>query len=760
MTEWTANPIYPLWVVALIFLVCLGALRIGPDFGQLSANRRRILALLRALIFTGFLICLLRPGLVTTTRKPQKAILTLLVDLSRSMQLAHDAEGTSRFEALQRTLQKNRALLAELKDRHIQLKAYGFARELIPLEASDDAIVLPEQPDGGLSDLASGLFQSVRGIRSQRPVGTILMSDGVENTGPDPEISLPQAIQQFRQMQAPLFTVAFGQQGDAGQFADLAITNMPEQFSVNVKNELLVNATLKTRGFVNREIPARLIVADANGKETTVQTIRKTVTQQEQEIELQFSYIPDQAGQFTLRVEAEAQPQELVTKNNSLPAFLSVDEKGLRILYLHGKEGLEELYLRKSIDAAQGIDMDVVYIPQSTRSRWPLDRNELFSNALYDVYIIHDLDASALYRKDDPRSSLKTLVDQIEKGKGFMMIGGNHSFGAGGYYQTPLGNILPIEIREFEHQPFENKPRRSDLHIPGPIILRPTRSHYLTDLFPADNRNSWAKLPPLSSINRFSGLKSQARVLLESTDSDPVLIQGNYGGRLLLFAGDSTWKWWTAGRKDIHKRFWRQVIFWLAKRDGLGNDNIRINLPQRRFEPETEVKFSCEATTTLGEPIRGARFSGTLSGPNQLETQVSITDFEDSAQGILPGQLLTNPGRYSLRVQGSKDGRDLGSARVEFVVIDRDSEKINPVANPGKLLRMAGQTAEWGGKFVPPEEFGDLLREIIDNRQDAEIEVQTHWRLGDTFADAFAAVLVFAILFASEWILRKAWGLV
>ena len=760
MTQWTLNPIYPPWVLIVAGALLFLSLWIGPNYGNLSRGKTFALRLLRGFVFLLLLLCFLRPGLITTIRKPQTAVLTLLIDLSRSMELAHNAEGISRFDAVKNVLKRHQNEIGSLKDQNIELKVFGFDRELVPLELTNGTIGFPERPEGGQTDMANSLAQSFRGIRSRRPLGTILMGDGVENVGIEQPVNLSQALKQFQELQSPLLTVAFGQQGDAGQFADLAITNMPEQFSVNIKNELLVNATLKTRGFVNREIPIRLVVEDRAGNSQTVQTLRKMITREEQEIELEFSFIPEVAGQFTLRVEAETQSQELVTKNNALPAFLNVDEKGLRVLYVRGKEGIEQLYLKKSIDAAQGIDIDVVYVNPNSRSRWPLDRNELFSNPLYDVFIFHDIDASAFYRTDDERSSLASIVSQIEKGKGFLMIGGNHSFGAGGYFETPLGNILPIEMGQFERQPFDSGSRRSSLHVPGPIVLEPARRHYLTNLFASDNEKNWKQLPPLSSVNRFKGLKDQARVLLRSTDSDPVLIQGNYGGRILLFAGDSTWKWWTSGNKDIHKRFWRQVIFWLAKRDGMGNDDIKIDLPQRRFFPETEVKFTCEATSTLGERIRGAQFNGQLVAPDGSTQPISLSTLDTEALGTIDGELLTEPGRYSLEVSGIQGERDLGSTRVEFVVIDRDSEKSNPVADPGRLLRMAMSTRDYGGRSVPPEEFGALIRELIDRREDQEIEVQSKWQLGDTTGDALSVVLCFVLLLGVEWTLRKKWGLV
>lgn len=59
---------------------------------------------------------------------------------------------------------------------------------------------------------------------------------------------------------------------DAGQFSDIAVENMADQFSVFVKNQLVIKATVRTQGFVNQQIPVRLILEDSAGKQTTVHT--------------------------------------------------------------------------------------------------------------------------------------------------------------------------------------------------------------------------------------------------------------------------------------------------------------------------------------------------------------------------------------------------------------------------------------------------------------------------------------------------------
>jgi uncharacterized membrane protein len=173
----------------------------------------------------------------------------------------------------------------------------------------------------------------------------------------------------------------------------------------------------------------------------------------------------------------------------------------------------------------------------------------------YNVYIIGDLDSSA-FRKED----LQALHDSVAKnGAGLIMLGGFHSFWAGGYQKTPLADLLPLEVRPIDQlskQDFDAK-IREDLHLkpvpladgPGPgktgvKMLPDARFGYEPPMRLASrdqNRAAWEKLPPLDGANKFEALKVTARPLAVSSDGKPLLVASEFGaGRVLAFAGDST----------------------------------------------------------------------------------------------------------------------------------------------------------------------------------------------------------------------------
>ena len=64
-----------------------------------------------------------------------------------------------------------------------------------------------------------------------------------------------------------------------------------------------------------------------------------------------------------------------------------------------------------------------------------------FAPGRYNAYILSDLPANILTAKQQ-----KLLTESVRQGAGLMMLGGHASFGAGGWADTPLADILPVHI--------------------------------------------------------------------------------------------------------------------------------------------------------------------------------------------------------------------------------------------------------------------------------------------------------------------------
>ncbi len=767
MDSWVLQPVINPIAATIAIVVVTLLLIVGPSFANVTVRRRISLTLIRLGVIAMAALALFRPGCVQKVEKNQSAVLLFLLDVSRSMELPHQKDNSSRWGALKDAIESNQAKLDQLRELKVDVRFFAFDNQVVPLDIIEGKVQLPEKPLGSETDIGTAIYRKSQDIRDQRVVGMVVASDGGQNAD-DPEIELSQATDTLRDMEIPLYTMAFGMPANSSQVADIAITNLPEQHRVVVKNRLNVKATLIARGFTNRSVVAQLIIVNRQGVETVVDSVTVQPTRPYEEILVVFkNFVPSETGEFQMKVRAVRQPEEVAFRNNELPSFLSVSDGGLRVLFLDGNLRYEQTYLLDALsNAAQGIDVDIRRIHPNTYKSWPISGlAELFEDPTYDVFIIGDLHADALYDAETQTRNLDALVKAVENGKGLLLLGGQNSFGPGNYFGTPLADIMPILMDRSEGKSFgPNVELKKDLHINKPIGLKPVgERHFVTNLGQGDNNVAdWKKLWKLAGANRFHGLKDNALVLLESDDAikSPILVAGFLGGRVLAFAGDTTWRWFTHGEEDAYNQFWRQVIFWLAFWDGKNDDMVWLLLPQRRYSPMANIRFTTGARTLTGEEITGASYQAKLTSPGGATSDVLIRQSTEENWATLDRDLVTAPGLYSIEVTAKKDGKELGSTRREFVVFDRDKEKANPAADPEQMARLANQTKEVGGKSIMPDELGDLLDDIIANPKEMKIEIPTKWQLGETFADSAGFLGLFVALLGVEWWLRKKWGLV
>lgn len=756
MTNWSLHPIlHSYWAVILLAAGLILCLWVRPSFRQLGVTRRRSLMVLRSLVVLLVVVLMLRPTYVSTESKEQSAVLLILLDQSRSMQLPNASGNLSRWEAQAEALGRITPQLQAL-DEDLDIKVHGYDAKLHAQHWQQGTLTLPDSPTGGETDIGTSLHDAVEQESGKRLAGVILLGDGTQ-TAYQPDVELYEAARELGIRGFPLYTVAFGPAGDTAQSRDVAVENLPEQYTVFVKNELAVRGLVRVRGYVNKEIPVRLEIEDNAGKKQIVGPVDVQVDQDNQQVDVNLTHIPRQPGQYRMTLEAEEQPGELVTKNNRLTAFLTVLEGGLRVLYLEGSLRQEQKFIRWALDSSPDINLDFQWFPNRLREAWPVALGDTFKEGNYDAYILGDLDSTALGDE-----LLEKLAAELEKGKGLIALGGYHSFGPGGYRNTPLRDVLPVEMDRLARQDFD-LPYVERWHVPGPLVMLPARPHPVTTLATeSENPSVWRKLKPLTGANRWSGVKAipGVQVLAESPDGVPLLVAGEYGrGRVLAFAGDSTWQWWRQGHSTLHRRFWRQVVLWLARRDDLTRNDVWIDLPQRRLPAGSQASVTTGARTAMGDPITSARLTATLIAPDGKSTSIRLANKGEEYAGTTAR--LSQPGSYQVKaVATGADDQPLGSCVTNFEVMDQDVELSNPAADPDQMARLANLTRESGGRVVAPEQLPGLLEDIKNNPPKMVEDVLNRRQLADTWWDAWLVLGVLAIVLGCEWFLRKRWGLV
>jgi len=524
---------YLLVIAAALVLVAL--LAIGPSSGRLSPRQRGALVSLRAGVIGLVILAMLRPTVVYTETKKQPATLVVLVDQSKSMTVPDAIGGTTRWKAVCRSMADATPALAKLA-RSFDLEAYTFdehthalkvERGKIPL---DENARLEERPEGQQTAIGAALEDVRRHVAGKRLLGVIVFSDGRETALAPRNLPPQTAAARMKQLGYRLFTVAMGQSGGLGQAQDVAVKDLVVNDSVFVKNDLAIIGQIRVDGYVNREIPVRVLFENPPGKregtwdasrgvfvfETApgkMEEVRRqsvTADSDGQLLPVKFSYPPQRTGECKLTLEAVPQDDEQVQTNNRLSTFVDVLPGGLTVLYVEGGLRVEQKFLRRALDASADIKVDYVRLDARHPETRPADFAARFRPGKYDVYILGDLDSTAFRT-----SELQDLAEAVNKGAGLIMLGGFHSFAPGGYFDTPLAKVLPVVMDRLDRQNFD-EPIRSDLHLPGPLHMRPTEEvgllHRALMLAGSRGENEalWKKLPPLEGANRLRDVKPGA----------------------------------------------------------------------------------------------------------------------------------------------------------------------------------------------------------------------------------------------------------
>lgn len=267
--------------------------------------------------------------------------------------------------------------------------------------------------------------------------------------------------------------------------ADVAVQAVHVPNVLNENQDFTLTATL-----YSHQPTETMITILTNGEIVHRQNIQLDAGQTHYPIRLNSGTV----GFRNFEVRIEPTGEDHFTQNNRLSAFSRVDGHPKILLVDGDGQALHFVQALQDLD----IDLDVV-TPQSI----PLTLSELIP---YRSVIFSNV--SALTLSTQTMQNLQTYVRDL--GGGWVVIGGDQAYALGGYAQTPLEDMLPVEMTLDDEQ-----------RIPSLTIAYVLdRSGSMTATTPSGF--TWLNIAKEAIIRSIETLNEQDRIGIASFDSSAV----------------------------------------------------------------------------------------------------------------------------------------------------------------------------------------------------------------------------------------------
>jgi len=713
----------PFWCAALLLALAAWGWLLWTRLRRRAPLAARWLALPKWITLLLLLLALFDPVSRLQKSEPAKGRLLALLDSSSSMDVADDYR--------QSRADRARAIVEQWKK---SLPAGVTLDEL----AFDTTIHNPGQAPAATlrgTDLGGCLLAlSERGDVASY-LGVVLLTDGGDEAIEDP--TLPRI---------PLSIVGIGT--DPATWNDLAIADVQAPVTAEKDTDFEISADLLARtghgaGFARTVARNRVLLEHAAGagwekvSETNVDLSNLSA-------HVRLSARSSQLGVQRYRVSIQPASGELSTLNNSRTVAVNVQKKALHVLYFTLELGQEFKMLRNELGRDPGLSFSALF--RSAGSRFTLQGDRVSGDdALaagfpaskdglkpYDVIIIGSFPAE----QAAPRQ-MQALLQFVEEGGTLIFLGGDESFGRGGYAGSLLEVLFPWRL-----SPQEPPPAQGSFAVGVPPMAS---GHPIL----ATVEDTVTRAPVrLDSLNRVGELKPNATALLTAQLGDrgvaAVAVQPFGKGKVMGIATDTLWKWALQPEplRSAYGLFWRQAVRNLTGKTE-GGQNLAVRWDKDFYRPGDQAAGEIRV---LGAGAGVLRFTASLSRNNQ-STAVEVAPLPGQPQTFQVKTRFRDRGDYDFRLVAYQGDRVLEAYEKTFPIAPRVDEGSRLELDEVFLKRVA---ALGGGVYFREADAGQFLERIASRPlRKVAVEESSLVEAGPWFVLVFLAVLVL------EWTLRR-----
>ncbi|MFN2400619.1 MAG: VWA domain-containing protein [Gemmatimonadaceae bacterium] len=713
--------------------------------GRSTRGDRFVLGGIRVLALAIIVVCLMRPMLVVAAAIPQRSVLGILVDDSRSMRIA-DAGGqprSSQVAALLGGSSRDSALARSLGERFI-LRYFTFSAAT---RAVNDADGL--EYSGRKTRIGNAIEHARQELASSPLAGLVVVSDGADNGSGDFDGTLAS----LRARGLPVHTIGVGQEKWA---RDIQIGRVDAPRSVLQGGSIALDVVVQHRGYAGQTV--QLVVEDA-GRIVSTRDVKLPSGGEAVPVRVRVPALETGPRRFRLRVPTLA--GEMVQENNQRHVLVSVRDRREKILYLEGEPRFELKFIRRAVMGDENLQL--VMLQRTAENKFlrlgvddslelvggfPRSRDALFA---YRGIILGSIEAS-FFTADQ----LRMLADFVgERGGGLLMLGGRRAFAEGGYAGTPLAEVIPISLESPGDGTTE---RLAELDV---SLTAAGAAHAATQIASTEKESAvrWTSLPNVSSVNRVKGLKAGATSLLEGRSADDqrqvVLAHQRYGkGKTIAMPVQDSWMWQMHAEVAVddmsHEVFWRQLLRWLVSDT---RDRVEVDLPSDIVATGEAAELRASLRDELFVDVNGASMTARVTDPTGAVRELPM-EWSVERDGEYRATLATDTisGLYSVQVKAKTPGDSVFlTSETSYIRAEEPEDEFFDAGMRAPLLQRIAR--ETGGRFYTSDNASSLARDIVYTSSGVtELERKDLWDM---------PVILFTLLalVVAEWGYRRARGL-
>lgn len=393
--------------IALILVLLLPALWLIPRGRQSVMRRRRETASVAIRMVLGLLLVLALAGLQTVWAGNRLAVVFLL-DVSDSVGIAEQGRALAFIEQARVGMHPTDRFGLVVFGREALVEHSLLSREQAQRWQAIDSI---PRTDG--TDLAAAIRLALALFPESTQRRLVLLSDGMATLGESVA-----AVQLARTYGVQLDVLALG--GEIGPEVRLEALEAParlypaEQFDLTVRVQASVAMMARVQIFADGALVAQQEVDLRPGDNAFA-----------------LNLTAGETGFHRYRAQVVPLGPDTYSQNNTLGAYSLV--RGAPRVWLVSRDPAESANLRAALQAA-GFVLD-----ETPPAYLPSDLTDLAS---YDAVVLVNIPARSLANRQ--MDALQAYVRDL--GRGLVTVGGEESYGVGGYFRTPLEATLPVNM--------------------------------------------------------------------------------------------------------------------------------------------------------------------------------------------------------------------------------------------------------------------------------------------------------------------------